>query len=773
MEPNLLQQFRQQLATWIDLQMETRRLPFQRLEICPRLLTKQGRHVPDLVLWINRDSQLAGSMIILPKTVDAPLLDKAVAMAEALGLGNFTTWAAREVTIWQITKGSPTPLHSFALPAAHRIVPDDFQNTLNALLEKLKVISVTTALSAPEFTLHYYANLCLRNLQELAPGLTVSARLTAGQTATDDWLELAPMAKAWMSLWRMLFLICTRHLPPGLQPERLEQVMRYALADVINSNEQLACLEISRSEPSLQDQDAVRLHHLASRMRQLGWPRSKNQAIELVDLLLSELAYRYGLGLPQLPWPTIHASLWVNCTPGHTAADCTLVVPRPCHAGWAVHAALTESSPQRVYEEDLFSLLPKNQYASACAVLTNTQRLDHKARESRLIRLRQAWPNRRFDLPNKTPAWLWEALFLSGQTSGNLSLVLPRGWHKAPGVAIFWSILNEHYQLTDVIGYANDRSALRLLRSGGINEQVTVHLADTRFEIPSAAVNGAAGNLQIWTNVPKEIRDLLCDRGFAVARAQWPDWTESIDWGIFLFLQTRLGRYLWELCSDRTELPDLAETREAVLNHGMLLPDENCLARLSLSGSRLSGEKPEQKTLERELTSIFGVAPEIPQPRAEAVTKQPRTRRTGKQQIEEIIEMVFVDGVPQFPEHYLMNTYRPELLHYKLCGPLQVAEEFFDRISLYAPKTGQKIEVSNRLVAEALVLASHADRTEVDLPKDETLLQSLLDRYRDDLNRLWDKLIKECRRTEPHRQSAIRLAQKIWRLQALPPNSTR
>jgi len=227
------------------------------------------------------------------------------------------------------------------------------------------------------------------------------------------------------------------------------------------------------------------------------------------------------------------------------------------------------------------------------------------------------------------------------------------------------------------------------------------------------------------------------------------------------------------LCSDRTELPDLAETREAVLNHGMLLPDENCLARLSLSGSRLSGEKPEQKTLERELTSIFGVAPEIPQPRAEAVTKQPRTRRTGKQQIEEIIEMVFVDGVPQFPEHYLMNTYRPELLHYKLCGPLQVAEEFFDRISLYAPKTGQKIEVSNRLVAEALVLASHADRTEVDLPKDEKLLQSLLDRYRDDLNRLWDKLIKECRRTEPHRQSAIRLAQKIWRLQALPPNSTR
>ena len=56
MDPNLLQQFRHQLATWIDQQMGTQRLPFRRLEICPRLLTEHGRQAPDLVLWVNRDT---------------------------------------------------------------------------------------------------------------------------------------------------------------------------------------------------------------------------------------------------------------------------------------------------------------------------------------------------------------------------------------------------------------------------------------------------------------------------------------------------------------------------------------------------------------------------------------------------------------------------------------------------------------------------------------------------------------------------------------------
>jgi hypothetical protein len=270
---------------------------------------------------------------------------------------------------------------------------------------------------------------------------------------------------------------------------------------------------------------------------------------------------------------------------------------------------------------------------------------------------------------------------------------------------------------------------------------------------------------------PEEIRDLHSDRGFAAAGAQWADWTEPIKWGTYLFLHTRLGRYLWDLCSDRSDLPDPETIQEAVFNHGMLLPDENCLTKLSLSGSRFSGEAPETEALEKEFISIFGTTPEIPTPLTETAADRSKARRTGKAHIEQITRTVFVDGVPLFPEHYLMNSYRPELVHYELCGPLEVSGEFFGRISMYAPEADQKIEVSGKLVAEALILASHSDRTGVDLPIDEQLLETLLMRYRADLELLWENLIKECRRAEPHRHAAIRLAQRVWRQQGLPPYS--
>lgn len=771
MEPNLLQQFRQQLATWIDREMRTQRLPFQRLEICPGLVTELGRQIPDFVLWINRDSQLAGSMILLPETVDGRLLDQAAAMARSLGLGHFTTWAARDVTIWQTTDRAPMPLHSFALPPAHRIVPDDFQDTLSELLDKLKVVSVTTALPASAYTLHYYANLCLRNLQELAPGLTISARLAAGQTAADEWLELAPMEKAWMSLWRTLCLICKRQLPSGLQPERLEQVLHYALADLINSDEQLTWLEIRQDEPPLQEQEAVRLHHLASRMRQLGWPQNENHASALVDLLLRELSHHFELVLPKLPWLNEGTNLWVNCFPRDTPADCSLVAPRPCLAGWALRASLIESPDQCSYAEDLFSLRPINKFTSAFAVFSNTQTLDRKTRESQLLRLRQAWPNRRFDLPKKTPAWLCEALYLAGQVSDKLTMILPHNWHKAPGIETLWSILYEHYQLASFAACETGRQALQLVRSTGDEMHVKVHRTNTQFRVPRSTIYMTPGTLQIWLRAPEEILRLLLDRGFAAAGTQWSDWSAPLKWGTYLFLHTRLGKYLWDLCSDQADLPGPEKAYQAVQSHGMLLPGESSLIDLSLFASQLSGELPDTGLLEHGFTTLFGPAPEIPPP-TEIVRDSAKGRQTGKTQIEEVTRTVFVDGVPQFPEHYLMHVYRPELINYRLHGPLEVTGEFFDRISLRTCASDHGIEVSGQPVAEALILLSHTERSEVDLPKDERLLEEILEKYRDDLKLLWDSLVRECRRREPHRQAAIRLARRVWRQQGLPPQNS-
>ena len=196
-----------------------------------------------------------------------------------------------------------------------------------------------------------------------------------------------------------------------------------------------------------------------------------------------------------------------------------------------------------------------------------------------------------------------------------------------------------------------------------------------------------------------------------------PEEPESLAWGLFLFIRTRLGRYLWGLCSDQSDLPDFKNTTTAVLDFGVPVPNEIVLSDLGLIGSPDTQDVPEPETLEREFTSIFGPIPELPESPAHIATKRSRARRKSRAPSEQIAAKVFQDGIPRFPEHYLMHIYRPELAHYVLCGPLEIAEEFFDRISLRTINQNHTIEVSGKTIAEALILASYTGKENVSLPK--------------------------------------------------------
>lgn len=770
MDPTLLHQFRQQLATWIETRLE-QRLPFQRLEICPETVTDQGCLIPDLVLWINRDSQLAGSMILLPDVVDDQALTEGVSLAKALGLGHFTTWAAREVSIWYLTAGKPALLHSLPLPPANRILPEDFQRTLDELLERLKVISVTSAPPATEYSVHYFANLCLRNLQELTPGLTISARMTAGETAADTWVEQAPREKAWMSLWRILFLLCHGRLPPGLQPERLELAIRYALTDLTKG--QLSWFDIQDGEPPLPEEVAVRLHHLASRLRQLGWPCNDDHAERLVSLLLDEAAQRFGLEAPLLPWNTDETTLYVACQAPQSAISSSLVAPRAYLAGWVFKTSFAKQTLDNFYAETLQALDTVQQLTSATAVLQGTQPLGRKDRDDRLIFFRQVWPSRRFDLPRNAPAWLWDALYLAGLISEELSLTLPHAWHRVPGIQSLWEILAERYQLIEIAESETGGQSLRFVQATTEKASILVHRSNLTIDLPAGLCDKQKpGTTQIWLKASEQVVDLLREQSMTTVTTHCADEPEAQNWGLYLFLHTRLGRYLWDLCSDQSALPDFDATRATVLDFGLPVPNENILSDLSLIGSADTRTLPAAELLEREFASIFGSIPALPESSVHIGPEPSKGRRRSSAPAEQITSKVFQDGVPRFPEHYLMHIYRPSLVHYNLCGPLEITEEFFDRISLRTIGQEHTIEVSGKTVAEALILASYAGETRVSLPGDETILEELVRHYRTDLERLWNDLVRECRRFEPHRQAAIKLAKKIWKHQNLPPDST-
>ena len=770
MDQSLLQQFRQQLASWIEARLESQRLPFQRLELCPRTLTDQGRLVPDLVLWINRDSQLAGSMILLPDAVDDQVLAEGVSLSRALGLGHFSTWAAREVSIWNVVSGEPCLLHSFSLPPANQITPEHFQQTLDDLLDRLKVVTVTSAPPSEEYSGHYFANLCLRNLQELAPDLMISTRLAAGQSAADEWVEHAPREKAWMSLWRVLFLLWQRRLPPGLQPERLELAIHYALTELTKG--QLSWLDIQKSEPPLPEEVAIRLHHLASRLKQLGWPHNDKHAEDLICLLLDESAHRFGLESPCLPWPVDEVTLWVNCQPPQSSDDCSLITSRAFLAGWAFKTSLQKRTTDNNLAESLQTFDAMKHLPSAVAVLRETQPLDRKERDARLILLRQVWPSRRFDLPRNAPAWLWDALHLAGLISEDLSLTLPQDWYRVPGILSLWTILTERYQVAEISNNETGVQSLHFVQATKKITSVKVHRNGQTIEVPYELLAvQMPGTTQIWLKADEEVVTLLRNHRVTALGNHWPDWPESLTWGVFIFLRTHLGRYLWGLCSDQSSLPEFNEVIDAVLAVGMPIPDEIIISDLSLTGSPEALTVPETKLLEREFTGIFGSVPDLPEEPVSIVVDTPRTRRRSSAPLEQIKAKVFLDGIPRFPDHYLMHIYRPTLTHYELCGPLEIVEEFFDNISLGTNDQEHTIEVSGKIVAEALILASYTGEKRVSLPEDERLLEEMVLNYRNDLKRLWDNLIRECRRFEPHRQLAIKLARRIWKQQGLPPES--
>jgi len=770
MDPTLLQQFRQQLASWIESRMGSQRLPFQRLEICPETLTDRGNLTPDLVLWINRDSQLAGSMILLPEVVNERSLADGVSLARALGLGHFTTWAAHDVSIWSITSNTSSLLSSFALPPANRITPENFQRTLNDLLEKLKVVTVTSAPAMAEFSEHYYANLCLRNLQELIPCLTMSARMTAGQTATDSWVEHAPREKAWMSLWRILFLLWHGRLPPGLQPERLELTIHYALADLTTGT--LTWLDIRDSEPPLPEEAAIRLHHLASRMRQLEWPHNDVHALGLLNILLEEAARRFGLMSLFLPWDKGTAKLRIGCQLPPSEDNCCLIAPREYLAGYALKASLNGQEKGTVYAEGIQTLNNLQELTSAIAVMKEIQPLDRKERATCLIMLRKVWPSRRFDLPHNTPAWLWDSLYLSGLISEDLSLSLPQDWHRAPGIMTLWATLTERFHLAEIFQDETGAQSLRFVQATQCKTPVQVHRGPQTIEVPcepSAALQ--PGTIQVWLNVNERVLELLGREAMISTDIDWPDQSTLKPWGIFLFLHTRLGRYLWGLCSDHSALPELDTVLIAVSSHGLPLPNEEILSDLCLIGDFETLTLPEPELLEREFTGLFGSVPELPQSSLKTAPYKPKARRRNRTSSEHVSIKVFQDGIPRFPEHYLMHIYRPELTHYDLCGPLEIAEEFFDCISLITVGRDHTIKVSGKITAEALILASYSGETKVSLPQDESIIEGLVQSYRSDLSRLWDSLTRECRRFEPHRQTAVKMARRIWQQQGLPPES--
>jgi hypothetical protein len=169
-----LQQFSQQLATWTQAIIEYGRSPFRRVDTYPHLDTEQGILQPPLVFWINRQSLMAGGVLLLPDNNLAEELERGRSCASALGLRHFVTWESDRVRIWHIDKDQIKELRSFPLSSPSQ--PDTFRYLLTEILDELKLLAVLGAIPATELSPYYFNNLFQTTLQQALPPLVKAYR---------------------------------------------------------------------------------------------------------------------------------------------------------------------------------------------------------------------------------------------------------------------------------------------------------------------------------------------------------------------------------------------------------------------------------------------------------------------------------------------------------------------------------------------------------------------------------------------------------------------
>ena len=762
-----LKKFQQHLANWITDELNRSQLPFQRQENDFQIITDHGEDVAEIVLWINRQSLIAGSVILCPSHTDESPEERGFAIAKALGLGHFVSWGANEITIWKTAESKPERYQNYLLPDTQKIVPEDFRWLLKRLLEDLKIITITTAITSVALPLHYFVNLCLITINDMLPLLADQTKKAAGGDRPDSWVEQAPKEVAWKCIWRLLFLVWKDRIPPGLQPERLEQAMYYGMADF--SDIGLKNLKCQSEQLELGPQASIRLHHTAVRLKQLRWPQCDLQLADLCSLLLIQVAKQTGMTNISPPWPVSEASMLVNCHASQPRRA-AVVAPEPYLDGVALHAAANGCLTGLSLVKEISELGHMPQASSILAFLGNNHTLNRQDRATRRVRLRRVWPNRRFDLPSNAPAFLWDCLHLVGLQyhPSDLHLQLPKTWNQMPGAERVLNLVLEKYSLKAMAEVGEYNFFWFTCQKERNVQAVTVYRADDVLQIPVDIISGfTPGLIAICLYADPAVVKLFEQKTLNIISMDYETDNSAYSENSYrCFAMTKLGEHLWATCQPGRPLPESNVTM-SFRRAGMIAPNKAVLDALCHTAQQFEDNAHSSDKLDQELTKLIGPLP-VFNPSATSSSPSSRERPTlAKGLINKILDTVFVDGKPQFPEQYLIRYFRPEVEDYNLPGPLHILECFFDKLIL-ADENQFRIQVSGVVRADALMLASHSGKYVFSLPKDAVILEEIVSAYRNDLQQLWDALLKRCRQELSHRHAALKLARRAWKHTDLP-----
>ncbi len=760
--------FTANLDRWATELIDRGRYPFRRTETFLPLLTEAGEIAPPLIFWINRDSFMAGGLLFFPgKKEDGS--EAGLHCSRALGIECFITWSADEIIFWQEEDGKACPRRK--VPWSRPGVNDtaSFLKILRQILEELKTFAVLGARPADQLSPFYFANFCRIFLLEEQASLEEAFRVARGENRLSENApepRVLTLHKNILTCLRLLALAHCDGLPPGVRPDGLEKAMYFSIDRL--SPEIRFLMDPGPDELPLPPASAVRFHHFYRRLVQLRAGLDDTRLAETIRILLQHGSSCLGGFADPFPLSSPEEPI-LRVNPAYPSSDGSAETGAfPLLAAHALFRFLQATPPAaaRGFEPACMELpsSPK----TITGTLYDTRIPRPLRREWLTARLRTVWPNRRFSLPPRTPYWVFEFLHLLGlaDKGAQINLRLPADWLSEEFGAAPEELIRDFFTL-DRLEFESVRTLrLQLVKDSRPWHETVLSGPHGQRRRTWETIREHRSQLLLVLHLPAPIIELLEKERLRSPEKE--DLTRHAR-GIYLFTRSSLGRYLWSIISGGAPLPPRSRLRREILRRKLPLPSDQILKGLGLSSGQ---NPPSRKDLDGELEAWLGDAArprkrlgEGKKPVEDPSGTMPPPRESLK---ESIIQEVFMDGVPEFPAHYLYDYFRPKLTEFTLEGPLKVEGEFFGRIRLRDHK-GDLLEVEGPEKARALILSSVHGRVSAALPEDRTICEDITTRYLADLTALKMSLVRTaCRRTSEER-AARKLAEEIWESMHLPP----
>ena len=765
-----LKRFAGQLLVWAELVIEHGRTPFRRVDLFPSLHSRQGQIQPPLVFWINRQSMMAGGVILLPDNDLPQQLNLGCAAADALGLQHFVTWESARIRIWNATETPPGEEKQFAVTTGED--PETFRALLLEVMEQLKLLSVLGMVPAKDLSPSYLHNLFQETLDSALDPLITSFRQTRAEGGLQETTRADSQAEQLnrVTLIRLLALLWHDRLPDSILPEKLERAMELAVPSLPPELYHPLAFPKEKREPSLPTDSAVCYHHLQVRLRQIGWNSPQERAVQAINQLLTPIDTKID--------PVFDSSeaseplLQINpVTPLLGHAELYELSDSPSFlAAAALLRNINDLPPVQQYSGTLFNFIAASLPASRIqAKLVNRRKVPRDELKRAHALLRTSWPTRRFKFPSDTPHWMLEAVHLLGLSpaGANLQLEVPTIWLTTAFGETIWELIIDSFHL-QAVSLGEGTTTLKLWKQKPISTVTTVRSAAEERQIDWNEYPHPCRSLLLFSLfLTTEQYLLLVSDQFKVEISTSP----TTDAGLQAYSRTTLGRCLWHMITD-DQIPQAAtELRLLGAEHGWPVPVDDIIYELGLSGSS-GAEKPiPSEELDHRLADLLDssvplniVCPQIPQLHESPSTNSVATSVNHR---EVILNHLKACGLPNFPEQYLYQLEKPQLITYNFQPPLQIVSELLGEFELM--DADQKhFSVHWEATVEALQLCADQGCSEVELPVDQQQLNDIIISYRNDLRQLRQELTRQTHTRLERPQAAERLAKKLWQELKLP-----